>query len=582
MNNAEKSSLSPVFPLDDSSQEEISDIKQQLQDTGFSNEDSEWLVDILKRPDCFGDPKQYSTFNEEFSVNYQYILQGALQKASEPIQDRKNCQTTLSLLFHALLGFGVLSEDWLPNIQLKKLNDSTNIPEWVHKFQESAQFRIQNLDWNQLTELPHFEDLLPFLFPEGVQLNQIVNLDLLNPIKKQGWSSNDFNDPEQLEFWLIWRFKENSKRYNIIRLDTLLQDFSNMAEDVLGNKVLGLINAISYGMHMASHSAKERIDALNDGWSLVAHELIPFLDLLTEKNPELNQNPSSLLKAWWGLSKVIYSWSMGGLEDKLPADIQEKLIESASRHIGFLRKVLRDTPEVFEDRDVHDFYQKAFYVLLSFASPWKRLKALLLVFTQMKSKAVASHLGFWNESEIESPPYPFSDIPLWIGMSMYPQHLQTELNRDPYLQELREEFAKFCLERLKTKIKDKDSNLTDEDFIEPRPAWRQCYVQALKALRVNPGGRGHRTLFWLSNNDPNDDVRILSKKAHKLVRHLDRDKPNLDEGASPRRSLFEAFWWMRQAHLRTLDIDIDQAGAMRTRRKELHRTQEKDDRLTRK
>ena len=112
---------------------------------------------------------------------------------------------------------------------------------------------------------------------------------------------------------------------------------------------------------------------------------------------------------------------------------------------------------------------------------------------------------------------------------MYPQNLQKELEQDPHLRELREEFAKFCLERLMTKTKDKNTQYANEDSVEPRPAWRQCYVQALKALRVNPGGRGHRILFWLLDNDPDEQVRELSKKAHKQVRHLDRNKPNLDD-----------------------------------------------------
>jgi hypothetical protein len=162
---------------------------------------------------------------------------------------------------------------------------------------------------------------------------------------------------------------------------------------------------------------------------------------------------------------------------------------------------------------------------------------------------------------------------------MYPQNLRAELDRDPYLQQLREEFAKFCIGRLRTKTKNQNSNYTDEDFVEPRPAWRRCYVQALAALRVNPGGRAHRTLFWLSKNDPDETVRDFAQRAHKQVRHLDRQKPNLDEGASPRRPLFEAFWWLRQAHLLTLGEEIDEPGALRTRRKELHRTREKSDRL---
>ena len=167
---------------------------------------------------------------------------------------------------------------------------------------------------------------------------------------------------------------------------------------------------------------------------------------------------------------------------------------------------------------------------------------------------------------------------------MYPQNLRDELRRDPHLKGLREAFAKFCLERLKTRRDNVEPNKesidpTDERFVEPRRVWRQCYVQALTALRVNPGGRVHRTLFWLSRNDPDESVQTLARRAHGRIRHLNRNRPNLERGASPRRPLFEAFWWLRQAHLLTLGIEIDQAGAMRTRRTELHRTREKHDRL---
>ena len=197
-------------------------------------------------------------------------------------------------------------------------------------------------------------------------------------------------------------------------------------------------------------------------------------------------------------------------------------------------------------------------------------------------QAVTSDLRAWPElGREEKLPYPYSRVALWVAMTMYPQNLQKELDGDPYLQGLREEFAKFCLERLKTKRKQKtssgDKGFSDNDFVEPRPLWRRGYVQALAALRVNPGGRAHRTLFWLSQNDPDETTRVLAKRAHKQIRHLDRKKPNLDEGASPRRPLFEAFWWLRQAHLLTLGVKVDEAGAMRTRRKELHRTREKDD-----
>ena len=583
MRKAENGLSGLVFPSDDFS-EEVSDIKRCLVDIGFSETDSEWLVRVFKRPDCYGDPKSISAFNEEFSLHFERILPCTIEKLSEPVQVGEVQQTRLAFLLHSLLGFGSRGgAARLPTVGLKESDGAAGMPEWIAEFQKHAQFCPQNLDWHQLKELPSFDELLPFLLPEGVPL---IKPARLNPIPRRNWSSNDRIDPEELEFWLIWRFGDNKKRKNRVKLDTLLKlkDFSRFSDDVLGDKILGLLNAIDNAMTMASWKLpwEERLDPLNDGWKVVAHELIPFLELLTKKQPELNNERSSLLKAWWRLSKLIYGWSNGGLASELSDELRNRLIESASRHIGILRSVLRDTPEVFESEDspgfpVSDFYQKAFYALLVFASPWKRLKPVLLAFTEMNTQAVASHLSFWNESGQEDPPYPYSQVPLWIGMSMYPQHLQDELQKDSHLQDLREEFAKFCLSRLRTNAKNKKSSYANGDFVEPRPAWRLCYVQALAALRVNPGGRAHRTLFWLLNNDPDETVRGLAKRAHKQVRHLDRRKPNLDEGASPRRPLFEAFWWLRQAHLMTLGIEIDRPGAMRTRRKELHRTREKDD-----
>ena len=584
-----------VFPSDDSSLEEISVIKEHLQNAGFSKPDSDWLVDVFKRPDCFGDPNGVSVFKENFTDSFEYVLPGVVEKLSGPVQIEEDRQTRLALLLAFLLGFGpIYSEVVRPNVEFTELDSILNTPLWVSEFQKHAAFCAERLNLYRLRQISNnavfqFECLLPFLFLNGVPLNQIVNLNLLDPtqrLQRRNKSLDEFETLEQLEFWLTWRFQANAERCDSVRLTTLLQAFSDFPDDVFGDKILGLLNAIDYAMWNASTSLswEERLDPLNDGWRVVAHELIPFLELLTEKLPESNQERSPLLKAWWHLSKVIYSWSMGGMESELSDELRNRLVESASRHIGILRSVLRDTPEAFAGEDalgvpVSDFYDKAFYVLLCFAPPWKRLKPLLLAFTEMSKQAVAPDLRTWREHDSTyNPPPTYSRVPNWIEVAMYSQNLRGELDRDPRLQNLREEFAKFCLGRLRTKAKNEGSNYTNEDFVEPRTAWRQCYVQALTALRVNPGGRAHRALFWLLNNDPDETVRKLAKKAHKQVRHLDLRKPNLDTGASPRRPLFEAFWWLRQAHLITLGVEIDQAGAMRTRRKELHRTREKDDR----
>ena len=585
MDKAEKSTPSLIFPLDDASSEEEA-IKQSLQNAGFSNDNQEWLVPFFKRPDTFGDPSGTALFRDDFIDFFEHILPSIVEKLGESVQTEKDRQTRLILLFSSMLDFGPGSNTWfLPNDKFDKSNDTSSHPEWIGEFQRHAKFCVKSLDRDKLVEISnhaifHVDDLLLFLFPKPLK---IVDLDLLNPIQHRGLRYNDFTDLEQLEFWLIRRFEAKVERCDTIRLDTLLQPFSDFSEDVLGDKILGMLNAIRYALIVVLGPGA----ALNEGWRVVAHELVPFLELLTAKEPDSSQERSSLLKAWWHLSNVIYGWSMGGLEDELSVELKDRLIESAARHIGILRSVLRDTPEVFEDKNstgtVSDFYKEAFHILLNFVTPWKCLKPLLLAFTGMAVQAVTSDLRAWPElGREEELPYPYSSVALWVAIAMYPQNLRDELDRDPHLQALREEFAKFCLGRLKTKKKKEaasgdEQSYTDDDFVEPRPVWRQGYVQALAALRVNPGGRAHRTLFWLSQNDPDEMVRDLAKRAHKQIRHLDRKKSNLDVGASPRRPLFEAFWWLRQAHLATLGIEIDQAGAMRTRRRELHRTRERDD-----
>ena len=567
---------------DNSAADDIRVIQQHLQNAGFSTTDSEWLVDVFKHPDCFGNPNGESIFREDFVDSFETSFSTIVESLTEDTVSIENDrQTCLALLFSCMLELGLVGgyPIWF---QANVSSHESDAPGWISDFQNHAKFRGQDLNWHVLIKRTHFDDLLPFLLPNGIPLNRIVNLDLLSSISLQSWSSNDFQDPQELEFWFICRFKKEKKLCNIVKLNTLEQEFSTLSDEALGEKILGLINSIYYAMNIGSAGkwGKDHLNPSGDGWKVVAHELIPFLELISERQPELKQQPSPLLKAWWHLSKYIYSRSYGDLETELTDDLRNRLVDSASRHIGILRSILRDSPERF--KDVSDFYDKAFYVLLSFSDPWKRIKPLLLAFSEMTEPAVAKDLRTWREIDSEhNPPRPYSRVAHWIEVAMYSQNLRKELEKDQYLHSLREEFAKFCLGRLRTKTRKEDGNYTDEDFVEPRVAWRIGYVEALRSLRVNPGGRAHKTLFWILNNDPSEEVREHAKKAHSKVRHLDRKKPNLDVGASPRRPLFEAFLWLRQAHLIALGEPIDAEGAMRTHRKELHRTREKDDRFIR-
>ena len=589
-----------VFPQDPF-QEEISELNRIFSESGFSDSDSGWLVRVFRRTDCFGDPTGKAVFDDGFVDFFERLLPDVVADVPEKADRDDTDQTRLALLFGFLLGLGpVYSDVFRPATHIGKPiseNDQSLIFEdgdiWVNVFRNQAKFSASHLNWHFLCELRdsdansfRFYDLIPFLFPQGISLSEVVDIGSLDPKPRTtGCSSTDFKQPRQLEFWLIWRFRADRKRSDIVDLSSLIPVFSVLHDTTLGDKLLGLANAIHDALNIGTAGTKFW-DPENKGWRIVARELILFLDPLEARGPESAPGRSPLLKAWWRFSVLVYGWHKGGLESELSEERKNRLVESAVGHVGLLRATLRDNPVFFKDTDdtgclVSTFYEQAVDVLLCFAPPWKCMKPLLLAFSTMEKQAVASDLRAWPETGLDAPPYPFSLIPMWIATAMYPQNLRGELKRDPSLRDLRERFADFCLERLRSKKTGKSEagvDKRDVGFVEARPVWRRCYVQALSALRVNPGGRAHRTLFWLANNDPDESVRKFARKAHKQVRHLDRSKSNLDVGASSRRPLFEAFWWLRQAHLLTLGIEIDQAGARRTRRKELQRTRDKDDR----
>ena len=596
-----------VFPQDPF-QEEIAELKRIFLDAGFSNADSEWLVRVFRRTDCFGNPTGKAVFKDGFVEFFEHLLPDVVGNVPTKTDLDGKDQTRLALLFSFLLGLGpVYSEVVRPTSRLRKSSEEDDQPPksgdgqlWIDVFRNQAGFCTRNLNWHLLCKLRdsdtnsfRFYDLIPYLLPHGVSLSQVVDIGLLDPKPRRQCSSADFKHPNQLEFWLIWRFQAEEKRSGLVSPSTLIPAFSDLHDAALGDRLLGLANAIRDALNIGTSGTK-LWDPENKGWRLVAGELIPFLEILEARKPESSPVRRSLLKAWWHFSVLVYGWHKGGLKSKLTGERRDLLVESAVRHLGLLRATLRDEPDSFENIDATEgplssFYEQVVQVLLCFAEPWKCLKPLLLVFSTMQKQAVACDLRAWPESGLDAPPHPFCLIPTWIATAMYPQNLRGELQRDPDLLDLREMFAEFCLERLKSKKTRKSganravrskagTEKRDDGFVEDRPVWRRCYIQALSALRVNPGGRAHRTLFWLANNDSDETVRKFARKAHKQVRHLDRTKSNLDVGASSRRPMFEAFWWLRQAHLLTLGIEIDEEGARRTHRKELHRTREKDDR----
>ena len=226
-----ESASSLIFPSENPFSEEESAIKQILSAAGFLVEDQAWLVQVFARPDCFGDPSGDSVFRDEFTDHFERDLPRVVDLLGASDQTEEDRQTRLALLFSFLLGFGpYYSAVVCPSVKLEKSKGGWNTPGWVGEFQAMAKFCAGSLDWHKLNDIrtSHsflFHDVVPFLFPAGLPLDQVIDLNSLNPIARSSYSSNDFRNPLGLEFWMIWRFNDNSKRCNTVRLETLLTIF---------------------------------------------------------------------------------------------------------------------------------------------------------------------------------------------------------------------------------------------------------------------------------------------------------------------------------------------------------------------
>ena len=152
------------------------------------------------------------------------------------------------------------------------------------------------------------------------------------------------------------------------------------------------------------------------------------------------------------------------------------------------------------------------------------------------------------------PPAGWAQIPSELGYALHYVFADAE-DSDPQLERLRNEFARHLLRRLKP-----------GDNFDPSVEWRIGYIHAVVALRVNPDGRGHRVLHHVQSEDPSPQVKDAARTAYPKLRAC----PGLT--GSPRRACLDAIWELFRAHMRALDAEVDEAGALRVKREMIRRT----------
>jgi hypothetical protein len=246
-----------------------------------------------------------------------------------------------------------------------------------------------------------------------------------------------------------------------------------------------------------------------------------------------------------------------------------EIIERCSKILGKFRN-----GELLEQD--YDCAIMAAFFLAKYHSFWRGLKPLLIAFRNSKQalltndlssndRLVTDIMGFFDFAKQN---YPHNNLSL--RQSFLP------INDDD-LKQLRQDMANDFADYLKPlKLKERErqaENYTEYEqaepgfdlhYKEPSAFWRYAYVRAIVDLGVKTDGQEHffhETLKKTAENDPSEMVR---KAAVKADRELNRWREGFNS-SEHKRKLYEAFWWLRLAHLLSLGMEIDEAASKRLR-----------------
>ncbi len=357
------------------------------------------------------------------------------------------------------------------------------------------------------------------------------------------------NPPETLRFW----FKVLGPKV-VDRVIRVLGGMKDLPPDKLGELVLGGVLHVlkANGTIRPSSEAAE-----------LARELVKLVQFL-QPDPAARVDPIYLHAYLEAVDRVC-----ANAPECLPEKDKRTAASWIRRAMGRARQAARGELDS-EDAGLElVLLTGATRVLARLEGLWAALNGVILVLRALRTQVVATDLDM------------LADVPAvpgrwrWIGqdiMNLMHTFARREQDRDRGLEAVREQFVRFCLDRLRTKERgDKapdPASLRNEDMVEPNHFWRSCYVRAVRELRANPENRGHHVLHWSSRHDPSLDVREAAR-----IAYGEMDKGSrIPSDMSPRRLIFAALWWLRQAHLRALGIEIDEQGARRTRMEELRMT----------
>jgi hypothetical protein len=111
--------------------------------------------------------------------------------------------------------------------------------------------------------------------------------------------------------------------------------------------------------------------------------------------------------------------------------------------------------------------------------------------------------------------------------------------------------------------------------MEPDPYWRECIIRAIIDLGVSVDGKGHFYFSVLKNVMEQDASPTVRKAAEKAIKKMETFRDGWEEG-DHRRRLKLAFWWIRLAHVKSLNGPLNIETAKKTRAMEYKHSPESE------
>lgn len=237
-----------------------------------------------------------------------------------------------------------------------------------------------------------------------------------------------------------------------------------------------------------------------------------------------------------------YQFSSEGLE----GEDRKVVREFIASEIAALRQLCKaGDRSAFSAASAH--FHRCLSVAMSLNGLGYGLRQAALCLRWVPEPAIRDNLQLSNTTD--SPIDAWSAIPAVMIYTLH-RYAATESIKDPLLKDARTQLAEFCLDRLKYS-KPAIAGAAAKP-IEQSEHWRAACISALQDLRSNPQGMGHRTLYWVSEHDPNEDIRKLARSAYAVIRH----NAGLGPEASARKALVSAVVWLLSGHLYALGREI--------------------------